>query len=69
MSYTYVIMEVSTATYEEISRKMREAGYAHAFHYERGEGAVIDMHGIAVRDSGSPSSTKTEFRATNTDKK
>lgn len=69
MSYTYVIMDVSSATYAEISRKMREAGYAHAFNYERGNGAVIDMHGIAVRDDGSPSTTKTEFRATNTDKK
>lgn len=69
MSYTYVIMNVSSATYEEIARKMREAGYAHAFHYERGESAVIDMHGIAVRDDGSPSVTKIEFRATNTDKK
>lgn len=43
-TYTYVIMELSPAAYDEIAQKMREAGYDHVFN-EDGE---IDMHGIAV---------------------
>jgi hypothetical protein len=49
MTYTYAIMEVSRETFEEILRKMQEAGYEHAIHAERsGRDPVIDMHGIAL---------------------
>lgn len=47
-TYTYAIMEVSKETYEEIAKKMVEAGYEHTFHETR-EGRVIDMHGIALK--------------------
>ena len=44
MTYTYVLLEVSTPVYEEIKAKLLEAGYQHAIN-EAGE---IDMHGIAL---------------------
>ena len=47
MSYTYVILELSPAAYEEIAKKLREAGYDRAFHRDDGR-TVIDMHGIAI---------------------
>jgi len=43
-THTYVLLELSRAAYDEIARKMREAGYDQAFDAE-GE---IDMRGIAV---------------------
>lgn len=43
MAYTFAIMEVSEAVYEEVAAKLREAGYDQAFV----EGC-LDMHGIAL---------------------
>ena len=43
-TYTYVLLEVSEQTYNEIATKFRGANYDHAFN-KRGE---IDMHGIAL---------------------
>ena len=43
-TYTYALLDVSAATYDEIEKKLREAGYDHAFN-DKGE---IDMHGIAL---------------------
>jgi len=49
MSHTYALLEVSSSAYDEIKRKLLDAGYGHAINAE-GE---IDMHGIAlVKDSG-----------------
>ena len=48
MTHTYVILELSPAAWQEISDKMRDAGYSHAFHDDTEHGEVIDMHGIAV---------------------
>lgn len=50
MSYThtYVILEVSSATYDEIKAKLEAADYHHAFHEDREYGIVVDMHGIAL---------------------
>jgi hypothetical protein len=48
MSYTYAILEVSEVTYEEVTRKLREAGYGQAFHAEDEYVTVIDMHGLAL---------------------
>lgn len=42
-TYTYVQLGVSQAVYEEISKKLREAGYDHCF-----DGVNIDMSGIAL---------------------
>lgn len=42
-THTYAILELSKAAVDEISEKLREAGYDHAFH-----DGVVDMHGIAV---------------------
>lgn len=47
MTYTYALLEVSEAAYEEVAKKLREGGYDEAFH-EQEEGVVIDMHGIAL---------------------
>ncbi len=49
MTHTYAILEISRAAYEEIAAKLEAAGYQHAFHENDGE-AVIDMHGIAVKN-------------------
>lgn len=44
-TYTYVILHLSKAAYDEIAHKLKEAQYHHAFH----EDGVIDMHGLAVQ--------------------
>ena len=44
MTYTYTLLAIPPATYVEIERKLREAGYDHAFN-AKGE---IDLHGIAL---------------------
>jgi hypothetical protein len=49
MTYTYAILEVSAAAYEEIAEKLKAAGYQHAFHKD-GRDTVIDMHGIALKE-------------------
>lgn len=48
MTYTYALMDVSEATYQEIKAKLLEAGYSHALH-DGDDGIVLDMHGIALR--------------------
>ena len=48
MSYTYVILDVSNAAYNEIKAKLEAADYHHAFHEDREYGVVIDMHGLAL---------------------
>jgi hypothetical protein len=47
-TYTYVELELSPAAYNEISSKLVEAGYGHAFQIGHEHGDAIDMHGIAV---------------------
>ncbi len=57
MTYTYAILGVSKAVYDEIAALLRKAGYDHAFHDDRGSDGVIDthgtidMHGLALRRS------------------
>jgi hypothetical protein len=46
-TYTYAILDVSQAAFEEIKAKLEAAGYQHAFGEDDGR-TVIDMHGIAV---------------------
>ena len=48
MTYTYVILEISKPAYDEIAKKLKDAGYDQVFHEQGGE-VVIDMHGIAVK--------------------
>lgn len=43
-TYTYVLLEVSGAAYDEIAAKLRAAGYDHAF----GDDGEINMHGLAL---------------------
>jgi hypothetical protein len=50
VTYTSVLLEVSSFTYDEIACKLRAAGYDHAF----GTGPAIDMQGIALTRAGSP---------------
>ena len=52
-THTYAILEVSRAAYIEIKEKLEKAGYSDQFHDDRdGDGVVIDMHGIALKDQG-----------------
>ena len=49
-TYTYVTLDVSQSAFEEISRKLEEAGYYHLFHRDHKNGPlVIDMHGLALQ--------------------
>ena len=48
VTHTYAVLEVSQAAYDEIAAKLREVGYDHVFHEERGDGVVIDMHGVGL---------------------
>jgi hypothetical protein len=43
MTHTYAVLELSKAAFDEITQKLRAAGYDHAFHDD-----VVDMQGIAV---------------------
>ena len=53
MTYTYAILDVSHAVYIEIKEKLEKAGYSDQFHDDcDGDGVVIDMHGIALKDEG-----------------
>lgn len=58
-TYTYVTLEVSESTYNEISDKLRAAQYDHCF-----DGETIDMHGIALeleeKPEDEPTTNKTE---------
>lgn len=48
-TYSYVVMDLSPAAYDEIRQKMLEAGYHQAVHGGMDDGrVVVDMHGIAV---------------------
>ena len=49
MTYTYAILEVSAAAYDEIRGALEAAGYQDAFHDDGDGYEVIDMHGIALR--------------------
>ena len=57
MTYAYVLMEVSQATFDEIAARLRAADYRHAFH---DDGATLDMHGIALVVVGRGQHTDTE---------
>lgn len=49
MTHTYALLEVSDATYGEIEKALKAAGYDEAFHVQYDtEQPVIDMHGIAL---------------------
>ena len=51
--HAYAVLEVSHATYIEIKEKLEKVGYSDQFHDDRdGDGVVIDMHGIALKDKG-----------------
>lgn len=48
MTHTYVFMQVSKRTYEEIKKKLLDAGYDQALQEDSERGIVLDMHGIAL---------------------
>lgn len=56
MTYTYAVLEVSPAAYQEIRAKLVAAGYQDAVHVDRDGGAtrrrteLLDMHGIALQE-------------------
>lgn len=43
-THTYVELELSQSAYDEVRRKLAEAGYDHAFM----DDGAIDMHGLGV---------------------
>jgi hypothetical protein len=45
MTHTHANLEVSEKAFCEVARKLRAAGYTHAFGQD---GMTIDMHGIAL---------------------
>lgn len=49
-THTYVLLELSESAYEEIRKKMEEAGYQHAFidNSDMPASPRISMQGIAV---------------------
>ncbi|MGB6724500.1 MAG: hypothetical protein WBE74_01270 [Terracidiphilus sp.] len=50
-THTYATLDVSHAAYIEIKEKLEKAGYSDQFHDDQdGDGVVIDMHGIALKD-------------------
>lgn len=49
MTYTYVLMYVSQDAYDEIAKRLRDAGYDHVFHDDGPGEPAIDMHGIALK--------------------
>jgi hypothetical protein len=50
VTYTYVILKVSSQAYQEIKAKLEAAGYQDQFHNHSEHGLLIDMHGIALED-------------------
>jgi hypothetical protein len=50
VTHTYAVLRISKATYDEIKKKLEEAGYDHAFHDDGDGDVLIDMHGIALGD-------------------
>ncbi len=46
-TYTFAILEVSKATFEEVQAKLKDS-YGHTFQEINGK-LVIDMHGIALQ--------------------
>ena len=66
MKYTYALLPVSQATYDEIWEKLRAAGYDEAFHQDATltslNGQVIDMHGIwlSLADEPTPATEDDE---------
>lgn len=53
-THTYALLELSPAAHEEIARKLREAGYGHAFHDDGCGRVMIDMSGVAVVPERAP---------------
>ena len=52
-TYTYAVLEVSQAAFDEIRALLKDAGYHGAF--QKDDGAeVIDMHGIALKSAFQP---------------
>lgn len=62
-THTYVTLEVSDAAFDEIKKKLEDAGYQHTFANAEGRlggpVALIDMHGIAIgREKRASTATK-----------
>jgi hypothetical protein len=53
-THTFVVLDLSGAAFAEISTKLKDAGYHHAFSKDDGRD-VIDMQGIAVACEPEPS--------------
>lgn len=49
VTHTFVKLEVSAATYNEIAHKLNTAGYAHVFIYQDEGPPLINMHGIGLQ--------------------
>jgi hypothetical protein len=56
MTHTYAVLDVPPVVYAAVRALLARADYHHAFHEDR-DGEVIDMHGIALRSKGGPTTT------------
>ncbi len=59
-THTLAELELSQFAYDEIARKLREAGYEHAFGIGNDEG-LIDMSGIGVVRASDPKLDKVSY--------
>lgn len=56
-TYTYALLEVSPAAYDEIKRLLDAAGHKDQFH-DTHNGVVIDMYGLALQRGKESESTE-----------
>jgi hypothetical protein len=61
-AYTYAILEVSDAAYEEIKNRLEIAGYQHTFNQDHEHGIVIDLHGLALAKQKGDSMAKKDAK-------
>lgn len=58
MTYTFAIMTVSRSTYDEVKKKLKEAGWEHAI----GEDGHLDMRGVALTTDEAPTDKTSKLR-------
>ena len=49
-THTYVVLELPKPMWDEVHRRLAQAGYTQAFHTESDGRCLINMHGIALAE-------------------
>lgn len=60
-THTHANLSVSARTFAEIKRKLKAVGYEHTF-FENGDRNGIDMHGIALVNTGRKKKKREKIR-------